>query len=303
MGLDWEINDPLVPSATREVSPALGRWTTPDAFGGDVSNPQSLNRYAYVLDNPASLVDPLGLNGDCSWDVNTTITGTSGTLNCPIDGGWDVVSSSAGGCAPMYVNGGYVGSTCGTGTDNQGGRRNGGVSGGGSSASTGGPVPSYSQVLKSFNRCAANFADKYSVASLLHLNNSFIGNALLGSTTAAVSNLFLQSDPKVYVPAGTNLGAGANAGAAVKIGAIAAGKLPVGGTMYAYTGATVATQYGPALEMAPVGKTLADTALGSSSLGGVKALGGLLDIALPAQILYDEALYGVGEAACTAQAF
>ena len=40
-----------------------GRWLTPDPLGGDVTNPQSLNRYAYVLNNPASLTDPLGLSG------------------------------------------------------------------------------------------------------------------------------------------------------------------------------------------------------------------------------------------------
>ena len=64
-GLDWRVNDPLIPSATRELSPALGRWLTPDPLGGDVTNPQSLNRYAYVLNNPTTLTDPLGLqSGD-----------------------------------------------------------------------------------------------------------------------------------------------------------------------------------------------------------------------------------------------
>ncbi|HET9180462.1 MAG TPA: RHS repeat-associated core domain-containing protein [Terriglobia bacterium] len=61
MGLDWQVNDPLVPSATRELSAALGRWMTPDALGGDVTNPQSLNRYAYVTNNPTTMTDPLGL--------------------------------------------------------------------------------------------------------------------------------------------------------------------------------------------------------------------------------------------------
>ena len=39
----------------------LGRWMSPDPVGGDVTNPQSLNRYGYVLNNPTSLIDPLGL--------------------------------------------------------------------------------------------------------------------------------------------------------------------------------------------------------------------------------------------------
>jgi len=60
-GLDWQVNDPLIPSATRELSPALGRWMTPDALGGNIMNPQSLNRYAYALNNPTTLNDPSGL--------------------------------------------------------------------------------------------------------------------------------------------------------------------------------------------------------------------------------------------------
>ncbi|HKI80020.1 MAG TPA: RHS repeat-associated core domain-containing protein, partial [Pseudodesulfovibrio sp.] len=40
----------------------LGSWLTPDPTGGDVTNPQSFNRYAYVLNNPATLTDPLGLD-------------------------------------------------------------------------------------------------------------------------------------------------------------------------------------------------------------------------------------------------
>ncbi|MGH9353045.1 MAG: RHS repeat-associated core domain-containing protein, partial [Terriglobia bacterium] len=40
---------------------AEGRWYTPDPLGGDITNPQSLNRYAYALNNPTTLTDPLGL--------------------------------------------------------------------------------------------------------------------------------------------------------------------------------------------------------------------------------------------------
>jgi RHS repeat-associated protein len=52
---------PLYDFLAREYNPTWGRWMTPDPMGGDVLNPQSLNRYAYVNNNPASLTDPLGL--------------------------------------------------------------------------------------------------------------------------------------------------------------------------------------------------------------------------------------------------
>jgi RHS repeat-associated protein len=38
----------------------LGRFLNPDPLGGDISNPQSLNRYAYVANDPANFVDPSG---------------------------------------------------------------------------------------------------------------------------------------------------------------------------------------------------------------------------------------------------
>ncbi len=49
----------------REYS-TQGRWPSPDPAGlaaVDPANPQSWNRYAYVLNNPLGLVDPLGLCG------------------------------------------------------------------------------------------------------------------------------------------------------------------------------------------------------------------------------------------------
>jgi hypothetical protein len=39
----------------------LRRWLSPDPVAGDILNPQSLNRYAYVLNNPVNFIDPLGL--------------------------------------------------------------------------------------------------------------------------------------------------------------------------------------------------------------------------------------------------
>jgi RHS repeat-associated protein len=48
----------------RMYDPSLGRWLSPDPLAGDITNPQSLNRYAYVLNNPTIFTDPMGL--DCS---------------------------------------------------------------------------------------------------------------------------------------------------------------------------------------------------------------------------------------------
>ena len=51
----------------REHDPNQGRWTRPDPAGlaaVNITNPQSWNRYSYVLNNPLNLVDPYGMN-DC----------------------------------------------------------------------------------------------------------------------------------------------------------------------------------------------------------------------------------------------
>jgi RHS repeat-associated protein len=49
----------------RQLSSTMGRWLRPDPYDGsyDPTNPQSLNRYSYVLNNPLSFIDPSGLDG------------------------------------------------------------------------------------------------------------------------------------------------------------------------------------------------------------------------------------------------
>ena len=44
----------------RFYSPSNGRFTRRDPFGGDLSSPQSLNKYAYVGGNPVNYIDPSG---------------------------------------------------------------------------------------------------------------------------------------------------------------------------------------------------------------------------------------------------
>jgi RHS repeat-associated protein len=46
----------------RYYNARLGRFMSGDPLGGDVEDPQALNRYAYVGNNPINFIDPLGLS-------------------------------------------------------------------------------------------------------------------------------------------------------------------------------------------------------------------------------------------------
>jgi RHS repeat-associated protein len=74
-----------------------GRWPQPDPAGlaaANPANPQSWNRYAYVLNNPLGFVDPLGL--DCMMPDGTYEDGST------IEGSWMSSCSDAGG---QWING------------------------------------------------------------------------------------------------------------------------------------------------------------------------------------------------------
>jgi RHS repeat-associated protein len=67
--MDWLTSADFTPNRFYRYD--LGRWLTPDPLGlaaADLTNPQSLNLYAYVRNNPTTLTDPSGLLlCDCSW--------------------------------------------------------------------------------------------------------------------------------------------------------------------------------------------------------------------------------------------
>jgi len=76
----------------REYDPKQGRWISPDPAGlsaVDPTNPQSWNRYAYVLNNPLGYIDPLGL--ECLWDdgsFDSEFDGATGSVSgCGAAGG------------------------------------------------------------------------------------------------------------------------------------------------------------------------------------------------------------------------
>jgi len=79
-GLDWQINDPDIPSATREYSNNVNRWMTPDPGGRKVvriDDPQTWNMYAYVGNNPTTLNDPGGLQSNCATGGGCSSNGES----------------------------------------------------------------------------------------------------------------------------------------------------------------------------------------------------------------------------------
>lgn len=86
----------------RSLGQSMGRFNRPDPYYGsyDWSNPQSLNRYGYALDNPLAFVDPLGLVPVCSGSETWSVTAGNET-----DSGSDDYSS----VCTLEDNGGGIG--------------------------------------------------------------------------------------------------------------------------------------------------------------------------------------------------
>jgi RHS repeat-associated protein len=64
--------------AARHYGPRVGRFMSPDPSGlyfSEPTNPQSLNLYSYVLNNPLMYIDPYGYDCEPGWDDNSnTVT-------------------------------------------------------------------------------------------------------------------------------------------------------------------------------------------------------------------------------------
>jgi RHS repeat-associated protein len=58
----------LVYMNARWYNPNIGKFMTKDTYRGDLLNPQSLNQYAYVLNNPVNYIDPTGHLAEYSSD-------------------------------------------------------------------------------------------------------------------------------------------------------------------------------------------------------------------------------------------
>jgi RHS repeat-associated protein len=118
-GLDYAVN--------RYYNSRIGRFMTPDPSGiasASLGNPQSLNRYAYVTNNPVGLADPLGEDPNLPGaDYNVTCwengfqNGVHNNVNCPAPGnGWgdmmwgndmlDAIAGAPGTYLTVDMNGG-----------------------------------------------------------------------------------------------------------------------------------------------------------------------------------------------------
>src|SRR5579875_1797648 len=199
----------------RQYSSAQGRWMSPDPYDGsyDFSNPQSLNRYSYVLNNPLAYADPWGMNicviiGGDTWSITAGGTTTSGsdpgTLICTSD-------PSGGG-------------------------------GGGGGGAGNGPTlkaPSNGSRTKQILQCASKVANQFSIAGVLGINEeahpflASISNAFLGNTFSGIT------DAVTHVATGQ---VGATAGD-LALGGYSQG-LPIGSGIYAKGIAGVATDAG-----------------------------------------------------------
>ena len=59
-GQEWDSETGLYYYGARYYHPAIGRFISADTIVANPNNPQNLNRYAYVLNNPLRYVDPTG---------------------------------------------------------------------------------------------------------------------------------------------------------------------------------------------------------------------------------------------------
>jgi RHS repeat-associated protein len=89
-GQRWEASLGLYDYKARFYDPILGRFLQPDPIVPEPGNPQALNRYAYVYNNPLRYTDP---SGHCPWCVVIAKT----LLQTAVDVGIDYLIARATG--------------------------------------------------------------------------------------------------------------------------------------------------------------------------------------------------------------
>ncbi|MBO8157908.1 MAG: RHS repeat-associated core domain-containing protein [Bacillaceae bacterium] len=59
-GQRYDAKSSFIDMNARWYDPSVGRFLTPDTYRGELTNPLTQNRYAYVLNNPVNMWDPTG---------------------------------------------------------------------------------------------------------------------------------------------------------------------------------------------------------------------------------------------------
>jgi RHS repeat-associated protein len=240
----------------REYS-TQGRWPSPDPAGlaaVDLSDPQSLDRYAYVRNDPVDLVDPLGLQDEgvglgctiggqgfsgffCEFFFNRFFRGPRGDFSPPDKPDKDKEAKPR---LPARQQ----------------------------------PPPQPSRTT-GVNRCAADLANTASVAALTGTQNVPIIGTVLSNTVSSLSQLAFGPSRLGGVQAGATT---ASAGTVLQKSAALAGRIEVNpGFQSVFT------------TVAPT--TLSQTAVGSVGVNLLQGTGAFLSAVFRPQLLYDAGVY------------
>lgn len=107
---------------TRYYDPSVGRWTQQDAVAGSIGDPRTVNRYAYVGNDPVNLVDPEGLRP--FW-TRFAAKAAAATLSTAVIGGVCVFTAGWG-CAAAVIGAHFATSAVGYAVDKDSGHSFGG---------------------------------------------------------------------------------------------------------------------------------------------------------------------------------
>jgi RHS repeat-associated protein len=86
-GMQYDSESQLYHTWFRAYDPNQARWLSVDPVAGSVDEPQSVNLYVYVLNDPVNLTDPMGLCTEFACISGWQFIGGQ-LVNCSVDGLW-----------------------------------------------------------------------------------------------------------------------------------------------------------------------------------------------------------------------
>lgn len=95
-GKELDESDNLYYYGARYYDPSIGRFISADPVDGDLWNPQSQNKYSYVLNNPLKYVDPTGQSAESILQWSWTAGGFASQFDGPAPGPADLIGLGIG---------------------------------------------------------------------------------------------------------------------------------------------------------------------------------------------------------------